>query len=114
MEICQTNINDYDIDNVTTQVKDVREFDPGDAAVYDQVDTVIMNPPFAGEHWKKHIEHAKKFLENRGLLVAILPASAQENDVLKGGVWYDLPLRPFKESGTNVCTGFFIYWGRNA
>ena len=46
VEICQTNINDYDIDNVTTQVKDVREFDPGDAAVYDQVDTVIMNPPF--------------------------------------------------------------------
>ena len=91
--------------------KNFLEMDPLETGLFD---CVIMNPPFAGEHWKKHIEHAKKFLENRGLLVAILPASAQENDVLKGGVWYDLPLRSFKESGTNVCTGFFIYWGRNA
>lgn len=87
-------------------------------------DLILMNPPFHGLHWKKHIEHARGFLKphdpehrygNRGagLLVCILPATAYYDGHLDGipGAWEDLPVASFAEAGTNVPTGYFRVWG---
>lgn len=71
-------------------------------------DFVVMNPPFYGKHYVKHIEHAKKYLKDGGKLVSILPATAWYEHKLVKGQWQDLPIGSFKESGTNVNTGFII------
>jgi hypothetical protein len=70
-------------------------------------DLVVMNPPFYGRHYEKHVRHALKFLKPGGKLVAILPASARYDH---GGLddlrprWSDLPVGAFSESGTNINT----------
>lgn len=70
-------------------------------------DQVVMNPPFYGRHYAKHVRHALKFLKPGGRLTAILPASARydhgELDDLRPH-WYDLPVGSFSESGTNINT----------
>jgi hypothetical protein len=98
-------------------------------------DYVIMNPPFYGTHWKKHVEHALKFLKPRkedgpwrerqgGTLICILPASAFYDGHLsdmglvrkdahldqypRDSGWKDLPVGSFAESGTNVPTGYLV------
>lgn len=74
-------------------------------------DKVVMNPPFAGKHYQKHIEHALKFLKPGGTLVAILPSTARyDHDFMRGAryvSWQDLPVGSFSESGTNVGTTIF-------
>ncbi len=81
-------------------------------------DFVIMNPPFYGKHYQKHIEHALKFLNSDGKLVAVLPASAkydhdfvnkewlEKNNAIFNsyGSWRDFPVGSFSESGTNINT----------
>lgn len=68
-------------------------------------DRVIMNPPFYGRHYAKHVRHALKFLKPGGVLVSILPGTAHyDHDELKGE-WQDLPVGSFSEAGTNVPTG---------
>lgn len=77
-------------------------------------DKVVMNPPFYGKHYAKHVRHALKFLKPKGTLVAILPATARyDHDELhdlapdKGNCsnnWRDLPTASFAEAGTNVPT----------
>jgi len=69
-----------------------------------EYDLVIMNPPFYGKHYAKHVAHALKFLKDGGTLIAILPATARYDHGLLDGRWYDLPVGSFKESGTNVNT----------
>jgi len=71
-----------------------------------------MNPPFYGQHYLKHINHAIKFLTEDGCLTSVLPASAwYDHDKLpKGGQWTDLPVASFAESGTNIPTGIWKYW----
>lgn len=72
-------------------------------------DVVLMNPPFAGRHYLKHVRHALQFLKPGGYLACILPASAwYDHGQLQGGVWEDLPVASFAESGTNVPTGIYI------
>lgn len=44
----------------------------------DRYDAVIMNPPFKGKEWKKHLEHAWSFLRRGGRLVAVLPQNARD------------------------------------
>ena len=70
-------------------------------------DQVVMNPPFYGRHYAKHVRHALKFLKPGGLLTAILPISARydhgELDDLHPS-WNDLPVGSFSESGTNINT----------
>lgn len=70
-------------------------------------DAVVMNPPFYGRHYAKHIRHALRFVKAGGLLVSILPATARydhgELDDLRPR-WYDLPVAAFAESGTNIAT----------
>jgi SAM-dependent methyltransferase len=70
-----------------------------------EFDRVVMNPPFYGRHYAKHVRHALKFLTPGGTLVSILPATAHyDHDELKGE-WRDLPVGSFSEAGTNVPTG---------
>jgi hypothetical protein len=68
-------------------------------------DFVIMNPPFYGRHYVKHVNHAMKFLKPGGILVSILPASAYYDHKELTGQWRDLPQGSFSEAGTNVPTG---------
>lgn len=79
-------------------------------------DRVFMNPPFAGKHYQKHVDHAKRFLKPGGILKAILPATAYYDHGFCGKVtgrwsycWQDLPVGSFKESGTGVPTGIYTY-----
>lgn len=67
-------------------------------------DLVVMNPPFYGKHYAKHVIHALKFLKSGGKLVAILPATARYDHGLLDGNWRDLPVGSFTESGTNINT----------
>ena len=65
---------------------------------------VVMNPPFYGTHYAKHVNHALKFLKPDGKLTAILPATARYDHGLVDGRWSDLPVGSFSESGTNINT----------
>jgi hypothetical protein len=77
-------------------------------------DYVIMNPPFFGFHYEKHVRHALKFLKPGGTLKAILPVTARYDHGLLDdlcikprygeGSWSDLPTGSFSESGTNIST----------
>lgn len=82
-------------------------------------DYVVMNPPFYGQHYMKHVLHAFDFLKPGGQLRAILPASAEVNESPahtdfrrfvekhKSG-WFGgfraLPPESFAESGTMIQT----------
>jgi len=82
-------------------------------------DYVIMNPPFYGTHWMKHIRHAFEFLKPRGTLRAVVPIGAELNEGKEhvafrkwanqhndcwGGLFTDLPPESFAESGTRINT----------
>lgn len=67
-------------------------------------DHVVMNPPFYGKHYAKHIQHALKFLKPGGILTSILPSTARYDHGLVDGDWRDLPVGSFSESGTNINT----------
>lgn len=80
-------------------------------------DVVVMNPPFYGKHYIKHIEAAIKWLKPEGVLVSILPSTARYDHklitkdwaesnkvVLPFSEWRDLPVGSFSESGTNINT----------
>lgn len=67
-------------------------------------DRVVMNPPFYGKHYAKHVNHALRFLKPGGTLTAILPATARYDHGLLDGRWSDLPVGSFSASGTNINT----------
>lgn len=81
----------------------------------EEYDMVLMNPPFFGTHYMKHVQHAHKFLKKGGVLKAVLPITVDlletkaHKDFRKWAKSHgynvrDLPLGSFKESGTNVST----------
>lgn len=70
-----------------------------------EFDIVVMNPPFYGRHYIKHVQHAMRFLKPGGTLVSILPATAHYDHGEIKGEWRDLPVGSFSEAGTNVPTG---------
>lgn len=70
-----------------------------------EFDYVVMNPPFYGRHYVKHVNHALKFLKPNGILVAVLPSTAYYDHKELEGEWRDLPVGSFSEAGTNVPTG---------
>ncbi len=78
-----------------------------DVVPSEDYDFVIMNPPFYGRHYAKHVKHALDFLKPGGMLYAILPITARvdhgELDEYRPQ-WSDLPVGSFKESGTNINT----------
>jgi hypothetical protein len=71
-----------------------------------EFDFVVMNPPFYGRHYVKHVMHALKFLKPGGSLVSVLPATAWYDHKELDGRWQDLPVASFAESGTNIPTGY--------
>jgi len=73
-------------------------------------DRVVMNPPFYGQHYRKHLDHAVKFLKPGGCLVCILPASAHYDHGTTIGDWRDLPVGSFASTGTNIPTGYCTFW----
>lgn len=73
-------------------------------------DAVLMNPPFYGTHYAKHVNHAMGFLKPGGRLTAILPAAARYDHGLLDGRWDDLPVASFSESGTNINTTVLTKW----
>jgi hypothetical protein len=77
-------------------------------------DFVVMNPPFYGRHYAKHVDHAMKFLVPGGTLIAILPATARYDHGLVDGRWEDLPVGSFSESGTNINTCILTKHARHA
>ncbi|MGN6537384.1 MAG: DUF4942 domain-containing protein [Mesorhizobium sp.] len=70
-----------------------------------EFDMVVMNPPFYGRHYVKHVRHALEFLKPGGHLVSILPATSHYDHGELEGEWRDLPVGSFAEAGTNVPTG---------
>lgn len=79
-------------------------------------DRVVMNPPFWGKLYARHVEHAYAFLRPGGSLTAILPATARYDHHLLDtlgqsskydGSWSDLPVGSFSESGTNINVSLF-------
>jgi type I restriction-modification system DNA methylase subunit len=73
-------------------------------------DVVVMNPPFYGKHYAKHVKHAMKFLKDGGRLVTVLPATSYyDHKELEIKNWTDLPVGSFSESGTNVPTGYAVF-----
>lgn len=70
-----------------------------------EFDKIVMNPPFYGRHYVKHVSHAYKFLKPGGTLVSILPATAHYDHGELRGEWRDLPVGSFSDAGTNVPTG---------
>lgn len=77
-------------------------------------DHVLMNPPFYGKHYAKHVAHALKFLKPGGTLTAILPSTARYDHGLVDGKWQDLPVGSFSESGTNVNTSVLTIHNRES
>lgn len=86
-----------------------------ETAAEPKYDIVLMNPPFYGKHYAKHVRHALKFVAPGGVLVAILPVTARYDhgeldDVIPqtarwaSSPWHDLPVGSFSESGTNINT----------
>ena len=71
-------------------------------------DKVVMNPPFYGRHYVKHVEHALRFLKPGGTLVAVLPATAYYDHGEIKGEWRDLPVGSFADAGANVPTGLML------
>lgn len=68
-------------------------------------DRIVMNPPFYGRHYVKHVQHALRFLRPGGILVSILPATSWYDHKILQGRWQDLPVASFAGSGTNIPTG---------
>jgi hypothetical protein len=80
-------------------------------------DCVVMNPPFYGTHWIKHVRHAFDFLKPGGTLRAVVPIGADLNEsapYAKFRAWanpyrdrwssQDLPAESFIDAGTRVST----------
>lgn len=75
-------------------------------------DAVMMNPPFYGKHYQKHVEHARKFLKPDGTVYAILPITAATDHGYITNPrynWFDFPVGSFSESGTNINTGLATF-----
>lgn len=52
----------------------------------DRFDRIVMNPPFSDGRWQANVEHAAGMLADCGVLVAIVPSSANEKFKIPGFV----------------------------
>lgn len=50
----------------------------------DKFDRIVMNPPFSSGRWQAHVERAANLLCDRGVLVAIVPSSANGKYTMPG------------------------------
>lgn len=81
-----------------------------------EYDFVLMNPPFSKRQDIKHVNHAKKFLKEGGMLVAIMSAGVEFRQDKLTQEFKDsvdsiekLPEGAFKSSGTMVNTVMVTY-----
>lgn len=68
-------------------------------------DAVLMNPPFKMGMDRKHIDHARRFLNPGGNLVSLCAAGSRQRkwfEGLENAEWIDLPAGTFRSEGTNV------------
>jgi len=76
----------------------------------EQVDAVIMNPPF--KMWRdiKHINRALEWLKPGGRLVALCANGPRQRAAFmdRAEYWEDLPAGSFKEAGTNVNVALMV------
>ena len=87
--------------NRTVQIADFLTVEPD--VLFDRV---VMNPPFTKGQDVKHVTHARRFLKQGGLLVAIVSAGPKAEAALReiSDTWEEIPAGTFKEEGTNVRT----------
>lgn len=72
---------------------------------FQKFDYVIMNPPFTKGQYLKHIQHALKFLQPEGSLLAIVPNNNCPKLEALGAYTVEVyNNKEFKESGTLVST----------
>lgn len=81
-------VNGYEIDPLNhliceekgfdVELKDFLEVEP--VAKYD---LVLMNPPFKGLTYIKHLQHAQKFLNPQGVIISVVPANWLSNPLGK-------------------------------
>jgi 16S rRNA G966 N2-methylase RsmD len=112
----KADIDVYEIDPINQKTLKNQGFQLQGADFLESVptekyDLILMNPPFNGKEYIKHVIHARKFLKPSGVLATILPkiTSVWGNDVAKaiaqsGGMYWDNPPKSFKDSGTNIDT----------
>lgn len=69
-------------------------------------DKIIMNPPFYGKHYFKHIKQAYGLLKDGGEIHCILPITAIDHGLINeyNHSITHLPVGSFRESGTNINT----------
>lgn len=67
-------------------------------------DRIVMNPPFSGNRWRAHVEHAATMVAPGGRLVSILPASAPGSFDLPGFTchWSGTLVNEFAGTGVSV------------
>ena len=107
-------IDTIEIDPVNIQILQSRGFAPvgKDFLTYvtdcPYYDAIVMNPPFNGNEYVKHIEKATKMICDHGVVVTIAPASVRFNDGAlpllnlineRSGTIEPLPEKSFKASG---------------
>ncbi|MEI2263573.1 DUF4942 domain-containing protein [Stenotrophomonas indicatrix] len=68
------------------------------------MDRIVMNPPFSGNRWQAHVEHAATMMAPGGRLVAIVPASAPGRFTLPGFTcsWSQTIANEFAGTGVTV------------
>lgn len=70
-----------------------------------EFDRVVMNPPFTGNQWKTHLEHALLHLASGGVCVCVVPGSfAPEGLTLDQAFHVEVFAQPFKFAHTSVHT----------
>lgn len=76
-------------------------------------DKVLMNPPFTAGQDVKHINHARKFLNPGGRIVAICSAGERAKSALQpiASHWEEIEAGTFGESGTEVKTVLLMIEG---
>lgn len=80
-------------------------------------DRIVMNPPFSGHRWAKHLIHAWNMLKPGGRLVALLPNAAPPGSLSKHMAHIDqqklgtvpVPAGAFKAAGTMIATRIVVY-----
>lgn len=69
-------------------------------------DVILMNPPFDGKTYQKHVNHAASMLARFGVLASIVPSSFVTHgdeflfSILSRGEWYDLGGDRFADTDT--------------
>ena len=74
-------------------------------------DRILMNPPFDHGSDIQHVQHALKFLEEGGRLVAIVAAGPRQRQAFAEYKWHDLPEDSFANQGTGVRTAIIVIDG---